>query len=695
MTKFINSSGPLHLNIYIEQVSQDVTNNSSKVSWRATVDRDGGYRTWNAENGSVLSVWLNGSSVYKSNLSFETEGQETTLASGEATIPHNSDGTKAFSVWASFDPNNGVHGNITVSASYTLSSIPRSSGISDNALSGTRQLGSLHTLTIDRKSNSFTHQVWYRVFGSDWIDLGKNHGTSVSFTPSLDLARHLPKASSGKLDICVRTYNGTVQIGNDVYSKGWYFEIPNSVKPTFTGLSLTDANTIAKKLLSGNDFLQIISDIQVNFNNASGAYGSTITGYRAEIVNKKNTVTEDGGHLGMMNFKGSATIRAYVIDSRGKRSDTKDVTINVIEYYAPSFSFSALRTRGNPNTLQVLRNARIAPIMQSGKQRNVMSLTFKVAQIGNENFTDDNGSASGNFTSIHTLTNSAANMSGNYPSNKSFVIIGKLEDKFTSVEFSATVATESVVMSYDKNGRVGIGKVAEFGKPGSLDVLGDIYSSNQPIQQYQLTRNNGAPLWFDGKPNVTNTNLLDQPGQYYIDPTARGNPNGQWGYLLHYSNYGKNDGGYKESIQLFYGNNGQVYFRHHRWSMTVDDWEDWVEYASKNDIQKYTQATPWQNLTLQNGWVNHPNPNFNNVQFSKSFDGVVYLRGSATKGKTTDETVIGILPSGFRPQKAMYVIGLNNSYSGATLGIYPEGHIVVKSNVDAIWLNFDNISFKI
>ena len=61
-----------------------------------------------------------------------------------------------------------------------------------------------------------------------------------------------------------------------------------------------------------------------------------------------------------------------------------------------------------------------------------MSLTFKVAQIGNENFTDDNGSASGNFTSVHTLTNSAANMAGNYPSNKSFVIIGMLEYKFTN-----------------------------------------------------------------------------------------------------------------------------------------------------------------------------------------------------------------------------------------------------------------------
>ena len=524
MTKFINSSGPLHLNIYIEQVSQDITNNSSRVSWRATVDRDGGYRTWNAENGSVLSVWLNGSSVYKSNLSFETEGQETTLASGEATIPHNSDGTKTMSVWASFDANNGIHGNITISTNYTFDKIPRSTQIS--SLEGNRNLGSLHTVIFNRKVNSFTHQVWYRVFGSEWIDLGKNHGTSVSFTPSLDLARHLPKSSSGLMDICVRTYNGSTQIGSDVYSNGWHFKIPDSVKPTFTGLSLTDMNTVARRLLSGNDFLQIISDIQVNFNNASGAYGSTITGYRAEIVNKKMVVTKNGGSFGIMNFSGLVTIRAHVVDSRGKQSDTKYVTINVIEYYAPSFSFSALRTRGNPNTLQVLRNARIAPIMQSGKQRNVMSLTFKVAQMGNENFTDDNGSASGNFTSVHTLTNSAANMAGNYPSNKSFVIIGKLEDKFTSVEFSATVATESVVMSYDKNGRVGIGKVAEFGKPGSLDVLGDIYSNNKPIQQYQLTESNGTSIVTNENPD----NILKN-GMYY-SWSAPNRPKNQNGWLL-------------------------------------------------------------------------------------------------------------------------------------------------------------------
>lgn len=689
MTKFINSSGPLHLNVYIEQVSQDIANNSSKVSWRATVDRDGGYRTWNAENGSVLSVWLNGASIYKSNLSFDTQGQETTLASGETTIPHESDGTKTFSVWASFDPNNGVHGNITISTKYTLSSLPRSSAVA--GLDGDRNLGSRHTIRIDRKASSFTHQVWYRVFGSEWIDLGKDHGTSVSFTPSLDLARHLPKSSSGLMDICIRTYNGSTQIGSDVYSNGWYFKIPDSVKPTFTGLSLTDMNTVARQLLSGNDFLQIISDIQVNFNNASGAYGSTITGYRAEIVNKKMVVTKNGGSFGIMNFSGLATIRAYVVDSRGKQSDTKDIAINVIEYYAPSFSFSALRTRGNPNTLQVLRNARIAPIMQSGKQRNVMSLTFKVAQIGNENFTDDNGSSSGNFTSIHTLTNSAANMAGNYPSNKSFVIIGKLEDKFTSVEFSTTVTTESVVMSYDKNGRVGIGKVAEFGKPGSVDVLGDIYSNSKPIQQYQLTDGNGC-----GKLIKQDFNSMKDTGFWWIDGTSPNNPFGAWGMLEVF----RPNPNSQECIQRFTTSLGYIAVRENGFDNNWRPWRYLVQQSKSTNNSDYVALSktesnpkPWQNANLQNGWGHHPE--YEKVQFSKTFDGIVYLKGTCRNGTTNRETLLFNLPEGFRPTTSLFKSVLNNDFNHAVIGIYPSGNVVVKHNVDSKWLNLDNVSFKI
>ena len=674
-----NNDRSYYIRLWLDQISQDSTSNSSQVRVRLALINGG--HTFSDYNCSAY-VDLDGKRLNWTGRPSVLNNNSTVMIIDQTiTIGHNSDGKKSFVFSANFTGGGGWSPNILniPESSFTLSTIPLSSSLSNNALSGNRQLGNLHTLTIDRKSSSFTHQVWYRVFGSEWIDLGKNHGTSVSFTPSLDLARHLPKSSSGLMDICVRTYNGSTQIGSDVYSNGWHFKIPDSVKPTFTGISLTDMNTVARQLLSGNDFLQIISDIQVNFNNASGAYGSTITGYRAEIVNKKNIVTEDGGHLGMMNFKGAATIRAYVVDSRGKRSDTKDITINVIEYNAPSFSFSALRTRGNPNTLQVLRNARIAPITQGGQQRNTMALSFKVAQLGNSNYTVDNGSATGIYTTVHTLTNSAANLAGNYPANKSFHVIGKLEDKFTSVEFAFTVATESVVMSYDKNGRVGIGKVVEFGKPGSLDVLGDIHSNNKPIQQHQLTRNNGISILT--KESLDN---ILKNGMYYSH-SAPDRPRNQNGWLLVQV--------YDDAQYVV-----QTYWTAEKETMLVryriaNKWGEWKEIATKDDLQRYTQGTSWQNLSLQNGWAHHQQ--YNNVQYSKSFDGVVYLRGSANKGKTANETIIGTLPVGFRPTQTLFVSALNNSYTVAVLGIYLTGEIVVKKNVDSEWLNFDNVSFKI
>lgn len=679
MTKFINSYGPLHLNLYVEQVSQDVTNNSSKVSWRATVDRDGAYRTWTYGNISNLSVWLNGSSVHSSHPDYDTSGEEVTLASGEVTVPHNSDGTKTMSVWASFDPNNGVHGNITISTNYTLDSIPRSTQIS--SFEGNRNLGSLHTIIFNRKVNSFTHQVWYRVFGSDWIDLGKNHTTSVSFTPSLDLARYLPKSSSGTMDICIRTYNGTTQIGSDVYSNGWKFNIPDSVRPTFSGISLVDTTSSVRQILSGNTFLQIMSNIQVNFNNASGAYGSTIQAFHAELVGKNQAVNENGGKLGMMNFNGSATVRAWVTDTRGKQSNVQDVSINVIEYYGPSINFSVQRTRQNPAIIQALRNAKVAPIMVGGTQKNIMQITFSVAPLNTTNFTEDRGSASRTFTTISLLTNSSANLAGTYGPDKSYIVKAKIQDRFTSTEFSATVATESVVLNYDKEGRLGVGKVVEQGKAGSIDAAGDIYAGGQQVQQFQLTANNGAlnrgqynDVW-----NKQKTEFTWRSNKYQDNPTGTG---GEWGLFQNF---------WLDSwkiVQSFITMSGRMFIRTSndgsRWNPSR-----WKEVLFKQDMEQYS----WQLLTLQNGWQHHRE--YNNVQYSKSLDGVVYLRGVMTKGSASYGTVIAQLPVGFRPLHSTYVFAMNDDFSVASLCILTSGEIVVRKNVDNRWLSLDNISFRI
>ena len=644
MAKFSNSNNSLYLNVYIDQGSQDISTNSSTVNWRLTVSRTGGYYTFNKQGDSSLSLNLDGRNVHSSRPTWETSGEEYTLARGSSTISHNADGTKTLPVSCTFNPNNGIHGTITVSSTFTLSPIARSSWVNDNALSGDRRLGSLHTLTIDRKSSSFTHQVWYRVFGSDWIDLGKNHTTSVSFVPSLDLARHNTKASSGTMDICLRTYNGNTQVGNDVYSNGWYMAIPESVKPTFASLSLTDMNTAARQLLNGNNFLQIISDIQVNFTSPSGAYGSTITGYRAEIVNKKNSVSENGGRLGMMNFNGSATIRASVVDSRGRRSDARDITINVIEYFAPSLSFSAVRTRESPNIIQIIRNAKIAPINLSGRQRNVMELSFRVAQLGSSNYAMDNGSATGTYTSINTLVRSAANMSGNYPANKSFIVIGRLEDKFTSVEFSVTVATESVVMSYDKDGRVGVGKVAEQGGAGSLDVLGDIYARNKPIQQYQLTDNRGF-----GKLTKQDFNTMTDTGHWWMDGSSPNNPFKEWGMLEVF----RPNPGSVESIQRFTTSMGYMAVRENGFDNNWRPWRYVAQQSESTNNSDFITTPKIATRKIELGWFINGNVTRNGNLVTISTERKIADIATVSEYREVKETI----PAGFRPaQEVNFVL---------------------------------------
>lgn len=669
MAKFSNSSGSLYLNLYVNQGSQSITDNTSTVNWRMTVSRTGAYYTHNHQGDSTLSLNLDGSNVHYSYPTWETSGEEYTLASGSSTISHNADGTKTLPISCTFNPNNGLHGTITVSASLSLTTIPRSSSVSVSA----GVIGSSVTINISRQSSSFKHTVRYSWAGKSGT-IASNVGTSTSWTIPLDFANDIPNSASGTGTVYVDTYSGSTKTGTQ--STTFTASVPANVKPTFTGVSLSDLNGAAQNLIPNPDtFIQVISNIKVAFNGAVGSYGSSITGYYAEIVGKNQSTSSNGGSLGIMNYHGTIKIRASVSDSRGRWSDTREVSVTVLEYFAPALSFSIARTGSTSSTLTVTRNAKIAPLTVSGSQKNSMTLKVKVAKLGTTNFQVDTGPATGSWTSISNLVNSQANLAGNYLANQSWVVIGTLEDKFTRTEFMVNVPTESVVLSYDRSG-VGVNKIRER---GALDVKGDIYANDQPIQQHQLTRNNGISILT--KESLDN---ILKNGMYYSH-SAPDRPRNQNGWLL---------------VQVY---DDAQYIVQTYWTATTETmlvryrmdnrWGDWKEIATKDDIQKSTQGTPWQVLPLQNSWVHHPE--YDKVQYSKTFDGVVYIRGTAYKGRTTKETVIGVLPVGFRPKQTMFVSALNNSYGMAVLGIYPSGNVVVKGNVDATWLNFDNISFKI
>lgn len=362
----------------------------------------------------------------------------------------------------------------------------------------------------------------------------------------------------------------------------------------------------------------------------------------------------------------------------------------MLEYFAPALSFSIARTGSTSSTLTVTRNAKIAPLTISDSQKNTMTLTFKVAKLGTTNFQVDNGLATGTWTSISSLVNSQANLAGNYLANQSWVVIGILEDSSLGLSFMVNVATESVVFSYDRSG-VGVNKIRER---GALDVKGDIYANDNPIQQYQLTNNNGGlsggSAQWDDFWNKQATEFGWRNGKYADNPTGN-----DWGL---FQNYWLDSW---KGVQFFTGvTTNRFFFRTYN---NNTEWKpsQWKEVATKDDIHPKDkvatkddiQGTSWQNLPLKTGWQHHQQ--YNPVQFSKTFDGVVYLRGSANKGNATKEAAIGTLPVGFRPSQPLFVTALSGNFVVAALAIYPTGNIVVKSNVDANWLNFDNISFKI
>lgn len=640
MPRFSNSSNSLYLNVYIDEVSTDISANTSTINWQLTVSRYTYYHTFNKQGDSTLSLTLDGQNVHSSNPVWEVWDGEVTLASGSSTISHNSDGRKTLPFSCTFNPNNGLHGAITVSGNLGLTAIPRSSSVSVSA----GVIGSAVTININRQSSSFKHTVRYSWAGKSGT-IATNVDTSTSWTIPLDFANDIPNSASGTGTIFVDTYSGSTKTGTQ--STTLTASVPANVKPTFTGISLSDLNGAAQNLIpSGNTFIQVISNIKVAFNGAVGSYGSSITGYYAEIVGKNQSTSSNGGSLGIMNYHGTIKIRASVSDSRGRWSDTREVSVTVLEYFAPALSFSIARTGSTSSTLTATRNAKIAPLTVAGRQRNTMTLTFKVARLGTTSFQADTGPATGAWSSISSLVNSRANLSGNYLANQSWVVIGILEDKFTRTEFMVNVATESVVFSYDRSG-VGVNKIRE---QGALDVKGNIYANDNPIQQYQLTDNRGF-----GKLTKQDFNTMTDTGHWWMDGSSPNNPFKAWGMLEVF----RPSPGSVESIQRFTTSMGYMAVRENGFDNNWRPWRYVAQQSESTNNSDFIATSKIAKRKIELGWFINGNVTRNGNVVTISTERKITNINTVSDYREVKETI----PAGFRPtQEVNFVLqGLSDS----------------------------------
>ena len=566
-----NNDRGYRLRLWIDQTGQSTAENYSNIRVRLALLNT---TTTFAEYNCSAYVDLAGQRLnWSGRPSMPSYNQTIMLIDQTIRVNHDSDGKKTFGLMAHFNGSGGYSpGTLTVgSSTFRCTDIARASSISD--MTGT--LGSAMTININRKNSSFTHTVKYN-FGALSGTIATGVGTSVSWTPPLNLATAMPKKTSDWGNITVDTYNGSSKIGSATCRLT--LNVPESMKPTFSGVTLSDTNTVVSNIITtANTFVEILSNVKVAFSGATGVQGSTITGYRAEMVGENQTITSDGGVFGLVKKSGEVTIRSSVQDSRGRWSDTKDTTVEFLEYTGPTALFIAERSGSARNTLTVTRTARISPLTVGDKQLNQMTVTFKTRPMGGDTWTTNNGSASGVWTTQSELIASPANLAGTFSGTQSWEVMMTVSDLFTTASYSYPVSTDTVLESKTKDG-IGIGKIREH---GALDVAGEIYANNKPIQHHQLTNNDGtAILLADG----TDYNSITTAGFYRCYNAANrptlGSTSG-WTYLR-VTKHPDNDRWFWQEAIDYRGHAAAYRVK------TDAGWQPWQYYAIQNTVAEFT-----------------------------------------------------------------------------------------------------------
>ena len=618
----------------IDQVSQNVEKNSSSVRIRLSLFNTGqtfprGMCKWYVD---AFGQYI-GDTNY---LEVSRQNSETQLIDKTIEVEHkngtNVFGSKAF--FYCYGPKGPGELNV---GPYTITLDPI-----DNAstfdFSKNVVLGNALDISITKKTPSARHTLRYSWYGLNG-ELADNIDTSYRWTIPDSFANDIPNSSSGWGTIFLDTYvNGKlINTQSKTFTAGLSL---NRVKPTFSRIALADANEKTRNITqSDQHFVSVLSKIYARFDNVQAKYGASITGYFMEIVGNNNTISAPSGTFReiSVNKDTQFTLRGYVEDSRGIRSDPYETTITVLNYFSPTLRFEVTRSGATNSTLTIKRFARIAPLMVNGVQKNPMKLTFTTRNVDSDTEIIDNGGAGGTWSQISEFNASNANLGNTYPADTSYIVVGKLEDVFTSVSFQATVTGDRVVMSYDKEG-VGINKYRER---GALDVDGLIYSSRKQIQHHKLTEPDGVAI--DTK--VTNLNDYKDTGFYSIAGNYKNHPVlGENGFLeVVKSGFG--------SLQTLTTVSGRMFKR----TVTNNSAGTWIEYTPKPEKPEKPEP-PVVRSEADMGWkVKLALVKKGNLVVASIVRDVYKVEGNLEYAKLTVK-----IPDGFKPNVQVHLIANKN-----------------------------------
>lgn len=311
--------------------SQSAANNTSNVTVEAhLVSLKSGYNISASatKNGSLV---INGTTY---NFTFNatiSSLQDKKVYTTTVTIPHNSDGTKSFSISCTLGIDVTLSGTkytkVNTSDTITLTTIPRTTPVST---SGTAKFGATITITHTRASTAFSITLRYACGSASGTIITKQATNSTSWTVPKSLQSQIPKSTSIPITIYCDTYSGNTLIGTT--STSYTCSIADDCNPSLTSLSCKNPDT------GGSTYYQGVSKLRVEVG-YSQAYGSPITKF--VMVVDGQSITNYGYIIGtgVLRNSGAKDVKLTITDARGRTATrTWTSAITVTAYSAPKIN---------------------------------------------------------------------------------------------------------------------------------------------------------------------------------------------------------------------------------------------------------------------------------------------------------------------------------------------------------------------
>jgi len=202
-----------------------------------------------------------------------------------SSVPHASDGSKTASVSSSFSSSAFTPSSASASGDVVLTTIPRASTITSVT---TANVGSNTTITVDRKSSSFTHTITYTFGSLNGTIATKSSNTSISWTIPNTFYAQMPNDKTKSGTMTITTYSGNTQIGSSSSKTFTVSTSESDCKPIANG-SVVDSNS-ATIAVTGDSSILI-----AGYSTASVSYTATP---RNSASIKKVTVNDETAYSG-------------------------------------------------------------------------------------------------------------------------------------------------------------------------------------------------------------------------------------------------------------------------------------------------------------------------------------------------------------------------------------------------------------